>query len=212
MTTHEQGRLQPGRIVIPSALLALAATSSHFASRFIDIWSPERPTPRDLLFEHLPYVDIAQYVSDIAVFSAIALLAYYAWTRSRQEIPKAISAFAIMYLLRSAMIVLTPLSAAHGSGAAFGFIPYVQNGMWPSGHTGATLLAFLLIDAGKAPNMRRLALGLGIVEWASLLLARGHYSIDIIGGLLLSYFVYHEWTYGHLFDALKRRIEPSADL
>lgn len=199
--------LQVRRLALPALMLLAAAAASHAASRFIDAGFPNRPEPADLLFETLPYVDAAQYASDLAVFTAIALLAYYGVTKVRTEIPRMMAVFASMYLLRASMIVLTPLAPAHGEGVKFGFVPYIQNGMWPSGHTGATLLCFLLVDGDRAPCLKRTTLALAVIEWVSLLLARGHYSIDIIGGLLLSYFVYHEWTHGRLFNPVKRLVE-----
>lgn len=209
MSTAEKRVLKPVNVAVPAAMLIAGATASHAASRFIDSRFPDRPFPGDLLFEVLPYVDLGQYVSDLAVFAAILMLAYYGLTRARLEIPKMMSVFATMYLLRAAMITLTPLAPAHGRGASFGFVPYIQNGMWPSGHTAATLLCFLLIDRKAAPRLKSAAAILVVVEGASLLLARGHYSIDILGGLLLAYFVFHEWTAGRLFNPVKRVVEPS---
>ena len=39
---------------------------------------------------------------------------------------------------------------------------------------------------------------------AGLVLAQGHYSIDVVGGLLLAYFVVHTWRCGRLFEPLSR--------
>lgn len=45
------------------------------------------------------------------------------------------------------------------------------------------------------------------VECVTPLLWHGHYSIDIIGGLLLSYVIYHEYAEGTWFNWLKRLVE-----
>jgi hypothetical protein len=49
-------------------------------------------------------------------------------------------------------------------------------------------------------------LWLAFAEWITLLLAHGHYSIDIAGGVLLAYFVFHEWNSGSVFGPLKRLV------
>ena len=43
---------------------------------------------------------------------------------------------------------------------------------------------------------------------AGLILAHGHYSIDVIGGLLLSYFVATVWQRGDLFRPITRFTGP----
>lgn len=200
---------RPVQIILPIVLLASAGVASHYASRFIALHFPGRPRPADLLFQSLPYVSAAQYTSDIAVYSALLILAFYSLRYAREEMPRIVTMISVMYLLRAAMIILTPLASAHGDGSMFGFVPYVQNGMWPSGHTADTFLCFLLINASKAPGLRRLTGAMVVVQCVSLILARGHYSIDVVGGLLLSYFVFHEWMDGRLMNPLKRIVEPT---
>ena len=41
---------------------------------------------------------------------------------------------------------------------------------------------------------------------AGLLLAHGHYSIDIVGGLLLAYFVATVWRHGTLFSPIRHAV------
>jgi membrane-associated phospholipid phosphatase len=193
------------------ALVVLAAIASGLSSRYIAHAFPERPTPRDLLFEKLPYLDAGQYINDIVVFAAIFLLLGYGLTRGLDQLPDILGVFSTMYLLRAAMTVLTPLASAHGNGAEYGIvpvlhIPLVQNGMFPSGHAAAALLCFLMVDKTRAPRLRALQLALAVIAWITLLLSHGHYSIDIIGGLLLSYFVWREWTIGSLLRPVKRLI------
>jgi membrane-associated phospholipid phosphatase len=42
------------------------------------------------------------------------------------------------------------------------------------------------------------------MQGAGLVLAHGHYSIDVVGGLLLAYFVVTVWQHGRLFEPIKR--------
>lgn len=191
--------------------LLFAGVCSLLASNYIGRAFPDRPTPRDFLFEVLPYVDIGQYLNDIAVFGAVFLLLGYAFFRAPKDLPDLLGMFGTMYLLRAAIMILTPLASAHGNDAHYGIVPLlnievIQNGMFPSGHTAAALLCFLLVDPKRAPRLRKLQLVLAFVTWITLILSHGHYSIDVVGGLLLSYFVWREWTIGSLLRPVKRFI------
>lgn len=197
---------QPRAILVSGALLLLAGAASATSSSLIGIYFPDRPTPRDLLFEVLPLVSTMQYATDIVLLTSLGLLIFYALRQAQDEIPTMLAVFGLMYLIRSVLMLLTPLASAHGNGALFGLVPLVQNGMFPSGHAGAAFLCYLLVDAERAPGIRRALLWLAFAEWLTLLLAHGHYSIDIAGGVLLAYFVYHEWSRGSLFGPLKRLV------
>ena len=65
-----------------------------------------------------------------------------------------------------------------------------------------TLLALLVPD--DQPRLRRFHWAMVAVMIAGLLLAHGHYSIDIVGGLLLAYFVATVWRTGRLFAPIAR--------
>ncbi|NTW29407.1 MAG: phosphatase PAP2 family protein [Coriobacteriia bacterium] len=193
-----------GRAAAGLTFLVLSLLFSFLMSAFIAGHFPDRPTPRDLLFETLPYFDTCQYTTDIALFSAIALAAFYSLRTVPEKFPSFLAMFGTMYTLRALIMVLTPLASAHGNGERFGLVPLIQNGMFPSGHAACALLCFLIIDPKLAPNLRRIVLALACITWLSLLLSHSHYSIDIVGGPLLSYFVWREWTVGTLLNPLKR--------
>ncbi len=65
-------------------------------------------------------------------------------------------------------------------------------------------MCFMLIDAARAPVARRVALWLMITQVVALLLSRGHFSIDLAGGVLLAYFVVREWNDGASFRPVQR--------
>jgi membrane-associated phospholipid phosphatase len=183
-------------------LLAAAGLTTFYSNRLILTRFPDRPYPRDLLFELLPYVGWTRYLTVISIVIGFSLFCYYALRYEPRRIPAFVAIFALMYLFRAAMIVLTPLGAAQGEGS---FVFNVQQyGMFPSGHMAASLILVLLTSAAHAPVLRRVQILLAALDLAGLVLARGHYSIDIAGGLLLAYFVVHVWTDGRLFDPLKR--------
>jgi membrane-associated phospholipid phosphatase len=185
--------------VLAVGALAVEAGSRLIAARFADA-----PVAPDLVLRVLPYSRDVLYVTGAAVFLALAVFAYYILRYAPEALPEYVAIFGIMYLLRAATMVLTPLANARGEGpAAFAFFQY---GMFPSGHTAATLLFAWLTDAERAPRLRRLQYGLLAVVIIALLVSRGHYSVDIAGGALLAYFVHREWTRGSLLDPVKRYV------
>lgn len=189
--------------VVALAVLAVSGLTSLAGNFVIALGFPDRPYPEDLVLRAVPASTWAAYVTEVAIISSLVLIFAYAMVRARGEFADMVAIFGVMYVLRSAIMVLTPLARAY-RGDNFGAIPLEQLGMFPSGHVAASLLCFLLIDRERAPGMRRAALVLLLVQSTALLVAHGHYSIDIVGGLLLGYFVWREWYSGALFDPLKR--------
>ncbi|MHB1451695.1 MAG: phosphatase PAP2-related protein [Coriobacteriia bacterium] len=197
----------PSRVkawLVSVGLLAAAGVASRYSNWLILERFPDRPYPRDLLFELLPYVSWTRYLTVIALVIGFSLFLYYALRYEPGRIPAFTAIFALMYLFRAAMIVLTPLGSAQGEGP---FVFSVQQyGMFPSGHMAAVLILVLLTSASRAPALHRVQILLATLELTGLILAHGHYSIDVVGGMLLAYFVVHVWTEGRLFDPLKRLI------
>ncbi len=200
-------------LFVALVILLASAITSAAANLFLIVRFPDLPTPPDLLLQTLPYIRFAEYLTEPAIAASIVLLFVYAIRNARHQIADMAAVFGIMYLLRSVLMILTPLASAHVGPGHFGLVPIDQNGMFPSGHAGAALLCFLLIDSERSPILKRVVLGLALAQWIVLLLAHGHYSIDIAGGMLLAYFVHHEWRSGSLFRPLKRLMaseRPSA--
>jgi len=188
-------------VLVSLALLLASGIASLAGNRFILAQFPDRPRPRDALFELLPYVSEARYLTAVALAAAFALFVVFAVRRVPSEIPRFIAIFAIMYLLRAAIMVLTPLASAHGEGPFL--FALTQYGMFPSGHTAAAVLLALFTDAAIAPRLHTVQVALAATLAASFVLAHGHYSIDVVGGFLLAYFVEREWANGSLFNPVK---------
>jgi membrane-associated phospholipid phosphatase len=193
-------------IVITLGVAAAAATEA--ASRLIALRFPDRPAAPDLLYGMLPHAPAASYVTLAAMTAMLVLFFAYALRTGPRRIPEYLAVLAVMYLLRAPMLVLTPLAAAR-DGSVLTF-PFFVNALFPSGHTALALLLVLLTDAGLAPRLHAAQVVLLAVVIATMLFSRGHYSIDIVGGLLLGYFVSREWKDGRLFGPLKRLVVTDA--
>lgn len=183
-------------------LLAASGVASLAATTLIEARFPDRPMPRDLLLDALPYSLTIEYVADAAVMLAMLIVLVHYARKHASELPKGITLYALVYALRAPLTLMTPLASPHG-GHLYGFLP-PQAGMFPSGHSANVLMCFFLMNRDSAPRLRWVVLALAFTEWTALLLSRGHYTIDVAGGLLLSYFVYTEWRHGRLFEPFKR--------
>lgn len=172
--------------VIAAVLGGLAVVATWLANQVILGSFADAPRPDDLLFELLPYVRGARWLTVVALVAGLGAFVWVALRSSMSWIPVAGARIAVMYLLRAGLIVLTPLAPAHGEGI-FVF-PQPQFGMFPSGHT-ALIAMLALLAPDDRPWLRRFEWAMLGLMVTGLLLARGHYSIDIAGGLLLAYFV-----------------------
>lgn len=180
---------------------AVALLATVLANLLIVAQLDELTRPVDLLLDSLPYVRGARWLTVVALVLGFGIFLAGVLRHEPWRLPATVSVFAILYLLRAGMTVLTPLAPAQGD-QPFIFTPQ-QYGMFPSGHVAAlTLLA--LLTPSERPWARRVHLVLVVVMAAGLLLARGHYSIDVVGGLLLAYVVAHAWSSGSVLAPVWR--------
>lgn len=193
-------------IALALALAGGAATEA--ASRFIGARFPDRPRAPDLLHGLLPHIPEASYVTLGALGVALALFAIYCARHGRGCMPEFIALAALMYLLRAGISILTPLAIPRDT-AVLSF-PLFGNVLFPSGHTSLAYLLKQHTDRVRAPGLRTAQTWLLGTIIVTMLFSRGHYSIDIAGGLLLAYFVSSEWAEGRLFGWVRRLVAAEA--
>lgn len=174
-----------------SILALLAAVGLNaLGSYIIYNYFPDRFAVDDLLFRLTPYVGWTQYLTDLENIFCVGLLAFYIFWGRSEKIVYALSTFAVMEFARGILVALTPLGGTFGNDAYYGLTKIRQYGAFPSGHFAVAVMCYFLIDQKEAPTLKLLAF-IGIfVEGISLILSRGHYSIDIAGGFLIAYFAY----------------------
>lgn len=174
------------------AALIGASLFSFALSELIQRLYPDRPIVPDLLFTLLPNVPFLAYVTDPIMVAAIALLFWYIFRCDRRFLPYHLLTAAVAYALRALLMILTPLGRPTGNLDSYGVsvaINMKQHGMFPSGHTMLAAAIFLLIDGKRHPGFKWATGLLCLAEMVTLLLSRGHYSIDIAGGVMLSLIV-----------------------
>lgn len=162
-----------------------------FSSVLINQLAPNRAINTDLLFMFTPYVRGLQFATDPILIFALCLLIYYVVTKKKHSLSYYFIAFGYLYILRGIFLPLTPLGRPTGNNDPYGYLGAIpQPGMFPSGHTAAICLAYLIIEERNSSLIKVLMLILIVLEVVVLILSRGHYSIDIVGGALLAYVTY----------------------
>lgn len=190
-----------GALVMITGGVTTAIGSALIQSRY-----PDRPSPPDLLFDLLPYASWTQFAVEAVYIASLLLLVVYLWRHHHiRRVPELMALYGLMDIGRALIMVLTPLGIPYEE--AMHFNPsgglMRQWGEFPSGHMATMLLFYLAIDGEEAPGIKRTVLVMMLAEVVVLLTSHSHYSIDIVGGLLLGYFVFYQYYRGRLFDWLK---------
>jgi membrane-associated phospholipid phosphatase len=144
----------------------------------------------DLLFTLLPDIPFLAYLTDPIMAAVIVLILWYIFTRGRRHMPYYFFSVGMAYLGRGLLMALTPLGRPTGNLESYGIFRVIQlkqHGMFPSGHITLAAAAYFLIDGRRHPGFKRAVGMLGLAETVTLLLSRGHYSIDVAGGVMLGW-------------------------
>jgi len=144
------------------------------------------PMLSDLILDHIPFINIS-FFYDLLSLLVLLLMAVYVFVyNEHKRLPYIILLIGIFYIVRGIFIVLTPFGNPpmfNGSGPLNGFSKY-ELGVYPSGHVGNAVMFFLLT---RDKVFKWIILGGIILIIITLLLARGHYSIDIFSGWFFAY-------------------------
>ncbi len=143
------------------------------------------PILNDLLLDNLPFYKIA-WLYDIFVIFPVLIFLIYVYYKKTPQIPYLLVVFGISQLLRGIFIVLTPFGSPFGNYVGLFDSTWMRSGVYPSGHVATAFLTFLLTQSKL--KWLNLAFTIGII--ITLLLTRGHYSIDIFSALIFSYAVF----------------------
>lgn len=207
--TSVQSRERPSRahwvraLAVAAAVMLTSGVLQFLFSGLIHSRFPDRPRPPDLLFELLPHWPSWQLVVEGIYIAGAVLLGVYVFRHAVRRIPEIIAVYGLMEIGRTLIMVLTPLATPYDEATHIG-IEGVRNwGEFPSGHAATFLLYYLLVDGDVSPGIKKALLVMLVAEILALLVSHSHYSIDIVGGLLLGYWVYHQYYNGRLFDWLK---------
>lgn len=145
------------------------------------------PVLSDLILDNIPFWDI-DYIYDIFSLISLGILAIYVVDRGKYHfIPYYLLLTGIFQMVRGFFIILTPFGnplGFDGTEGPFNGFTDIELGVYPSGHTGIAFL-YLLFVTGLKYRTALLLCVLMIVF--ALFLSRGHYTIDILSGIIFAY-------------------------
>jgi membrane-associated phospholipid phosphatase len=145
------------------------------------------PMLSDLILDNIPLVDVSLYYDLLSLSAFLLMLAYIVFKNEYRSLPFFLLICGIFYLTRGVFIVLTPFGNPpnfNGSNGPFNGFSKYELGVYPSGHVGSAFLFLLMIKDKLFKWLISACLVLIII---TLLLSRGHYSIDIFSGLFFAY-------------------------
>jgi hypothetical protein len=145
------------------------------------------PMLSDLILDNLPYYNVSLLYDIFCLFPIAFVLIYIVHKNDYHRIPFFLVLAGIFYIVRGIFIVLTPFGNPPmfmGSDPLFNGFSKYELGVYPSGHVGNVFLMMLLVNNKIYKRMILVCLTVVIV---TLFLARGHYSIDILSGLVFAY-------------------------
>lgn len=175
------------KILFSFILLFVSLLFNYFGAVYIAHLSIVRPIIPDLILDSTPHIIQMGYVADLIAVVAVMFLLYLMFKR-KEKILFYNSVLSLVYFIRAFLIVINPIGDSYGKITYLGLFPasnYSQ-GMFPSAHTALVMAIFLFYLSEKFSWKKLMGL-LVILEILSLIFAKGHYTMDIVGGVLLAY-------------------------
>jgi len=179
------------KFLIGLFVLLFSGVLSYLAGVFLKENYSDAVRPQDLLLDNIPEQKVFVDIYEVLIPVQIVLLIYSIYKNKFASSGDVMFRFGIMYILRAISMVVTPLAQIQDplvNGSNPVLAPIFYNGMFFSGHTGLTFLIYFL-DKGDNKILKKTKLVIAILVAISLVLSHSHYSIDIIGGFLVAYFV-----------------------
>lgn len=171
------------------AFLILSLVIEYIADVNIYNAYPNLQVATDFLFLHLPFINILWLADLILLVASTSFLIFMFSKKKEKNFPFYATVIGIFNLIRAGFIYLTPLGNPHPtSGLGIPFLP--SGGMFPSGHVGAIFLFFLFALESKSKYWSIYFMILLVIEIGSMLLSRGHYTIDMIGAMFIAFAIW----------------------
>ena len=172
---------------IVAVMVAAAGLAVHqWLLRLADLHVPFFPHLADPVLSKLPTLGIDR-IGEFGLMAFIAVFSFYHFRRQPERTPLLFVAIGILFACRGVFLWLMPIGAPLGAPPGLlQLYPYSNHSYFPRGHVGfISLCAWLSSDVG----WRRFFLGVAVVFGMGTLLAKAHYTADLLGALLLSHAV-----------------------
>ncbi len=143
----------------------------------------------DIILDNISYYNVSVFV-DITMVAAILLYLIYLFSKkSYADFPVVLLALGIFEILRAIFIILTP-TPAPCPGCKFGYIRPDFAGNFPSGHFAIPVFIFSYFLVKREYKLS-ICLGiLALINFIAIMLSFGHYTVDMVGTILLAYSIF----------------------
>ncbi len=159
----------------------------YIALNISKFYPPNLTIIPDFILDHTPYLNIL-WLCDVLVLLAIASFIIFLFSEKKwKELPFYAVMIGTYALIRAALVYVTPLANPAPNPGGLNFVLMPSGAMFPSGHVGTIFLLFLFTLNSKSKKWKIYLFILTILEIISLILSKGHYTIDIVGALFITY-------------------------
>ncbi|MBP9818014.1 phosphatase PAP2 family protein [Candidatus Shapirobacteria bacterium] len=174
-------------------LFCLSLVANYVGSYILSHLNLNLQPVNDFLLLIIPRIYWMGYVAD-ATLLLIGALTLYSLRHNLKQMSFVINTVSFALFIRSFLILLTPTSNSFGIVEYTDLLSFTKypSGMFPSGHTICAFLSYLFIKSHPNKSLHTLMFLLLILEIMALIASHGHYSIDIVGGLMLAYIIYRK--------------------
>jgi len=166
-------------------LVAAAGLAVHqWMLRLTDLHVDFYPHLADPVLSRLPTLGLDR-VGEFGLAAFLGVFSLYHFRRQPERTPLLFVAIGILYAMRGVFLWLMPIGAPPGAPPdALHVYPYANHSYFPSGHVSfISLCAWMSGDV----RWRRFFLVVAMVFGLGTLLAKAHYTADLLGALLLSH-------------------------
>lgn len=156
---------------------------------------PVFPSIHDVVLERLPRLDLF-FIGELFFAAFLICFAVMYFRERPRDLPYLLVMLGIFYAARGVFLLLLPIGAPLDAPALadrFVLYPFANHAYFPGGHVG---ILFLMSRTIQHRLFHPLFITATIVFGIGTMLARAHYTADIIGGLLLAYAV-EAWARRH---------------
>ncbi len=168
---------------------------NRVSTEFIYQYFPNRFVNPDLFFIVDNPSIYLEYISEVFLVLCGLIFFIYLLKYGFNHLHVYLNAIAITFIFRGVFNVLTPMMRPIGTDVvSHGFFRdyIIQVGMFPSGHIALIALIYFFIDVKKDSVLKYIYLISFILSTVTMVISKGHYSIDVVGGILIAYVVYTE--------------------
>ena len=160
--------------------------------QFLNTHFADAVRPDDLILNMIPETPIFVTVAEVGSALQVILIAFIMWQWRFKPAPKMLFLIAAMFMLRGFVITFTPLGQIQRPQENFPESHIIARtfyyGMFFSGHTAS---AFIQAFYVKEHRLRPVVFLLATIQAFALLASHSHYTIDVVGGFFVAYFMTH---------------------